>query len=383
MTNSRWLLLSVSVIAILVLSTILVVIPEVPRASAQQDENKGGRNWIAVDYDRMATQFNPQTEINKQNVQLLELKWIFPIPQAANIGGYTFSTQVGSIATSLVVDGIVYLGSNIGRVFALDAGTGKQLWTYTPDLNFTRDIARGVIIGQGRGAAGLGAGHTHGISYAEGKLYIPFPPCDVHILDALTGKKLAQIADMCVNVPGRDQLSFEEQQKRGFNVACSGNYKGQQSYGPTILPKQRVLVVPAGATDETNRGARGFFAGYDMDSQQLLWRFFLTPPHGGDPEWVTKVADKGWIQGVKASTIPRQFLLNDWGDARCVQAGPGWGQYSYDEETGIVYVATAQPAPDRNATARPGPNVYSNSIIALNARTGELVWWHQTYAHDP
>ena len=356
--------------------------PLLKAAEAQVDESKNGANWIAVDYDRMATQFNPQTQINKQNVNLLELKYIFPFPQAANIGGYTYSTQIGSIATPLVVDGIVYLGTNFGRVFAVDAGTGKQVWAYTPEVNFTRDIARGVIIGAGAGAGGLGAGHTHGISYAEGKLFVPMPPCDIHVIDALTGKKIAQIADMCVNIPGREQLSIAEQQARGLNVACSGNYKGAQSYGPSILQKERVLIVPAGAVDESSRGARGFFAGYDMDNYQLLWRFFLTPPHGGDPEWTVRVADKGWIQGVKASTIPREALLNDWGNARCVQTGPGWGQYAFDQETGIVYVGTTQPAPDYNATYRPGPNVFSASIVALKARTGELVWWHQSTTHD-
>lgn len=357
------------------------VIPLVGTAEAQQDENKAGRNWIAVDYDRMATQFNPQTQINKDNVQLLELKWIFPFPEATPVGGYGFR-RVNSATTPLVVDGIVYFGTEYQKVFAASAKTGKVVWTYIPDLNFTRDVARGVIVGDATGAGANGIAHLHAISYVEGKLFVPYPPCDIHVIDALTGKKVAQIRDMCVNIPGNEQMSYADQQKRGFNVACSGNYKGVQSYGPTILPKDRVLIVPAGATDESNRGARGFFAGYDMNNYNLLWRFFLTPPQGGDPEWVTKVADKGWIQGVKASTIPREFLLNDWGNARCVQGGPGWGQYAFDEETGIVYVGTAQPAPDQNATARPGPNVFSNSIIALKARTGELVWWHQTFTHD-
>ncbi len=372
-----------------VLTTLLVMAylgsltPYLPGAQAQQqDENKGGRNWVAVDYDRMATQFNPQNQINKQNVQLLELKWIFPFPSALDIGGYTLSSQHGSLATPLVVDGIIYLASNFGRVFGLDASKGKILWTYIPELNYTRDIARGVIIGAGAGAGALGTGHTHGISYFDGKLYVPEAPCDVHVLDALTGRKVAQISDMCVNIPGRDQIPYEEQKKRGFNLAFSGNYKGAQSYGPAIMAKERVLIVPAGPVDESNKGARGFFAGYDMDNYRLLWRFFLTPPHGGDPEWTVRVADKGWIQGVRASTLPREILLNDWGQARGVQTGPGWGQYAFDEETGIVYVGTTQPAPDWNATYRPGPNVFSDSIIALKARTGELVWWHQTTTHD-
>ncbi len=380
-------ILAVSIAALLAISYLGSTISPLLKTTEAQavDETKGGRNWIMVDGNRNIgqAQFNPQTEINKQNVQLLEIKWIYPMPQSADIGGYRLSTQVGSQANPLVVDGIIYQPTNFGQIIALDASTGKVVWQYIPALNLTQDIARGVLTGDAAGGAGLGAGHTHGISYAEGKIYAPYPPCDIHVIDALTGKKVAAIADMCKGpIPGNEQMSYEEQKRRGFNVACSGNYKGAQSYGPTIIPKERIIIQSAGPNDEGSRGARGFFAAYDMDTYKLLWRFFLSPPHGGDPEWAVRVADKGWIQGVKASTLPREVLLNDWGDARCVSTGPAWGEYTYDEETGIVYVATVQPSPQANATFRPGPNVFSNSIMALKYKTGELVWWHQTTTHD-
>ncbi len=346
--------------ALVLLSAPIVNYRLLPVAEAQQDQ---GRNWTKIDSDGRATNFNPQTQITKDNVNFLELKWVFPFPEApAAVGGYA-TPQQGSVSTMLVVDGIVYVGTNFGRVIAIDAGTGKVVWTYTMQLNMTTDQAKGLFINRG-------INHVHGFNYFDGKLFYPAPPCDVHIIDAVSGKLVRKISEMCSNVPGNQP------------VRAKTGYKGQQSYGPSIYEKGRVLIAPAGVTDESNAGARGFFAAYNIDTGALLWRFFISPPAGGDPDWAVKVRDKGWIQGVKASDIPIDLLKNDWGKAIGVQAGPGWGQWAVDEETGIIYVGTAQAAPDWNATYRPGPNLFSASVVALDAMTGEMKWFHQTTTHD-
>ncbi len=333
-------------------------------AEAQQNL---GADWKYVNYDKLATGFNPQTEITKDNIQFLEIKWILPVPIApASVGGYAPRGQ-GVISTPLVIEGVMYVVSNYGDLISIDAGNGKVVWTYTPKLNKTEDEkVNPPIINLGSAGSIGGLGHVHGFNFIDGKLYIPTPPCDVHAVDRL-GKLVMKIPYMCVNAPGN-----------------TGLYKGKQSYGPVAYEKGRVLIVPAGPVDETNNGARGFFAGYNMDTGQLMWRFFVAPPSGGDPEWALRECSKGWIQGIKCTDIPREILLNDWGQAGAKggQGGPSWGQYSVDEDTGIAYVATSQPAPDFNATYRPGPNLYTNSVVALRAMTGEVVWWHQTTTHD-
>lgn len=329
-------------------------------AEAQQNP---GADWRYVNYDKLATGFNPQTQITKDNIQFVELKWIYPVPPApAAVGGYAARGQ-GIISTPLVVEGIMYVVTNYGNVMAIDAGNGKIIWTYTMQLNKTEDDKVSPPLFP---VGGRGAGHVHGVNYIDGKLYIPTPPCDIHVVDRL-GKLVMKIPRTCVDVPGN-----------------TGLYKGTQSYGPVAYEKGRVLVTAAGPVDETNNGGRGFFAGYNMDTGQLMWRFFIPPPSGGDPEWALRECSKGWIQGIKCSDISKEILLNDWGvaGAKGAQGGPSWGQYPVDEETGIAYVATSQPAPDFNATYRPGPNVYTNAVVALRAMTGEIIWWHQTTAHD-
>ncbi|MBI4257813.1 MAG: PQQ-binding-like beta-propeller repeat protein, partial [Thaumarchaeota archaeon] len=357
----------VSVIAILVFSTVFAAIPTIPRASAQQQVP--GKNWENVNYDIFSTNFSPQTQINKDNIQFTELQWIFAFPPApaAGIGGYAgFREGPG---TPFVIDGVVIVPTNFGAIYALDAGNGKQVWVYNTQLDFKADVAKGYKI-----RASL-PGHLHGISYFEGKLWLPTASCDIHVVDINTGKLLRKVENLCANVPG--------------NV---GWYKGAQSYGPVFYKKDRVAVIPAGVVSEGVDSGRGFIAGVNIDTGELLWRFFVLPEQcKSDPEWTLRVADKGWIQGIRASTLPREVLLNDWhyqGFVTCKDgqsaagAGAAWGQWAVDEDTGIVYAATAQPSPDWNATYRPGPNVFSDSVVALKATTGELVWWHQTTAHD-
>ena len=114
----------------------------------------------------------------------------------------------------------------------------------------------------------------------------------------------------------------------------------------------------------------------------------MPPQDVGDPEWTIRVADKGWIQGIRASDIPEDILRNDWGECpdNCGfgkgDMGIGWGQWAVDEDKGIAYLATGNPSPSWNATYRPGPNVFSNSVLAIETKTGNLLWWHQIVAHD-
>ncbi|HEY4673235.1 MAG TPA: PQQ-binding-like beta-propeller repeat protein [Nitrososphaerales archaeon] len=187
---------------------------------------------------------------------------------------------------------------------------------------------------------------------------MPLADCSIAILDALIGtpKFLGDLAQgkMCQNVSGN-----------------AGHYTGQMLYGPVFYEKGNVLITGTGVSGRADSG-RGFVAGFDLTTGKLLWRFFLMPPAGGDPNWAAQFKGKGNVDPV----------AGDWGDVRGVGVGVGWGEWAIDEETGIVYVGTSAPAPNYNATRRPGPNLFSSSILALDAKTGELKWYYQTSSHD-
>ena len=358
---------AVLIITILVLGTIAGLAPK----AAEAQQKVPGANWPYVNGEKLSTNFSPQTQITKDNVKFVELGWIFPIPTAPELyGGYT--TAQGALAQPLIVDGIVYIVTKSGTAIAIDAAKGKTLWTLPMQVNKTTDLAGRKLYTT---PTSVPTG-THGFSYFEGKLYIQAPPCDLHIIDALTGKLIRKQAYMC-DAAGIEGIAPDQPLGRG--------YKAVQSYGPMFYEKGRLMIVPDGPVSEDNSGGRGFFSAYNVDTGQRVWRFYVTPPHGGDKDWAIRDADKGWIQGIKTSEILRvcrECLENDWGKNRWVQAGPAWGQHVVDEETGIAYVATAQASPDWNATYRPGPNLFSSSVLAVDAMTGKLIWYHQTTTHD-
>ncbi len=362
------LLLSVSVLAIFVFSMVFVAIPITPHASAQQ--KAPGANWLYTNGDPFASGFNPQTQITKDNAKFLEIKWVFPLPKAPASPGAGIGSPEGSSAQPLIIDGIAYIITHHGIIYALKVADGSVVWNYQYQVdvkNYEKLAAKPI--------GGLEI-HSHGISYypKTDLLYWSTPDCQIVGVDRLTGKEKFKLAEpWCQNVPG--------------NV---GNYKGHQSYGPSFYEKGNLFIFGTGQPEGTG-GGRGFLGGWDATTGKLLWRFFLSPPAAptrgvpADPDWALRDADKGWIRGVRTSEIAKkcpECLKNDWGDAWGQTAGIGWGQWPVDEETGIVYMATNQPSPYTNATYRPGPNLYSTSVIALKAATGELVWYHQTSPHD-
>ena len=96
------------------------------------------------------------------------------------------------------------------------------------------------------------------------------------------------------------------------------------------------------------------------------------PPSGGEKDWAMKYQGLGNVDPTP----------DDWGDAKNVGVGIATGQWAIDEEAGIVYVGTSSPAPNFNAANRPGPNLFSSSILALDINTGELIWYYQASPHD-
>ena len=354
-------------IFILIISALTSLNTEIFFSSAIDDN---GFDSIAPNYDYRATGFNPQTQINKDNVKDLELKWVHAWPLPESIDG--IEPRVGSIANSIIVDGIVYNRMEDLKISAIDAKTGKDIWSFQADPYLVNiEIAKRDLPVNVDFYPSLSS-HAHSFSFAENKIFAPWPNCQVFGLNAKTGE-----IEFKLKTPTCKDLEGNE-----------GLFKGLQSSGPVFDTVNRVLIYGTGGR-EAVEGGRGAFRGYSLDSGELLWTFYLMPPQDvGDPEWTVRVADKGWIQGIKASDIPEDILRNDWGECpdNCGfgkgDMGIGWGQWAVDEDNGIAYLATGNPSPSWNATYRPGPNVFSNSVLAIETKTGNLLWWHQIVAHD-
>jgi len=353
-----------------ILLAIFIMFPSSIAGATNQNSPDNGFNALAPNYDYHATNFNPQTQITKDNVRFLELKWVFPWPEPQGIRG--INPRVGSIAQPLIINGTLYGRTEDLKVYSIDAKTGRLKWSYqAPDnLVNVNEINRTLPVNIDYWP--YLSSHAHSFSYFDGKIYAPYPNCQVFGINAKTGQLEYMLkTPTCAGLDGN-----------------LGLFKGLQAVGPVFDSKKRVLIYGTGGR-EAVEGGRGAFRGYSLDDGKLLWTFYLMPPQDkGDPEWTLRVADKGWIQGIKASTLPREVLVNDWGI--CPQQcgfgkgsiGIGWGEWAVDEGEGIAYLATGNPGPLYNATYSPGPNVFAASVIALKTDTGELVWWHQISAHD-
>ena len=374
--------------AIMVLSSLAMLTPAIKTADAQASQlPREQKNWEYLNGNELGQNYNPQTQLNKDNVQSLELKWIYPIPtvsqQANRLQGFA-TVQEGSMGPPLVVDGVMYVVLNSKMTVALDAKTGKELWRYLSTFD-NRNINSSLPV-----LTGYQLGHTHGINYVDGKIWLNDFGCQVSALDAKTGKSVRNYTNLCREIPMDSPLGMGIPTNSGF-------YAGAGGHPPSFYTRGNVMIWSIGGASEGTWGGRSFIAGYDTTTGQLKWRFFYIPPCG-DPatcqplfqkekqdwgNWLVQNCNKIWIQGIKSCTLDQELLRNDFGNMRFNSGVSNvWGTYVVDQETGILYFGTAQAGPDWNATHAPGFRLFGASVIALNAGTGEMIWAHQTTARD-
>ncbi len=365
------IILSVSVIAILVLSTIFIAIPAIPRVSAQAQLPREERNWEYVYHDQQGSYSNPQKQITKDNVNLLELKWVYPFPYyllggsgiILTVGGNQYPVGQGFQTPPLVVDGIVYTASAVWDVFALDLGTGKLVWRFTPNLLLPCSSVT-VPLNRTNQKCFVGPRHIHSLTYHDGRIYLMTNLNgwgDIIALDALSGKVVMQINDYTRDIPGQ-------------RYPQNGRYAYGHEWGPTIYKKGNLMIVQSATVDYNTRG---FLRAYTLDTGRLVWSWYSVPP-APDCKWEPKQANDA-----RKGNIDPALAVGDWG-TQCNKNGAAglWGHVSVDEETDRVYFGTSGPYTTNNATHRPGPNLYSNIIGALDAKTGDLIWYYQTTTHD-
>ncbi len=352
MLGYKQILLSVSVIAILILSTVLAIIPATPRVEAQAQLPREQRNWEYVNYGPLGGNYNPQTQINKDNVRFLELQWIHPYPPNKGYEGYTPGPNYGSMTPPLVVDGILYVTTNEQDVRAIDAGTGKLIWQSRPTYDVKNFQAKNTHV---RIGVGLGA-HIHAINYYK-DLGVVIPSsifCEINAFDALTGQVKFKISNTC---------GTPEEAKAWGN---QGRYGGGGSHPPAIFGN---ILIHAEASS-IGYGARTFVSGYDITTGKRLWQTFFSPPGGdlpADPDWALRECDKGWFFNAKqwyaggniatrCRDVNPEVLKGDWiatFDDPAAGAKKGkvhdantvtnfWGHWPLDPETGIVYVGTGE-----------------------------------------
>ncbi len=320
-------------------------------ARAQNNPSSGSAAWTMMNSNSNATNYVNQNQVVASTAQDLQVAWTYPFPSAPDVPGLTVSGE-GSISPPLVVNGTVYLVTNYLTVYAINGETGEAIWSYAPQLN-TTGLPLGPL-----------TGHMHGINYYRGDVWVSMPDCSAQALDALTGRLVMKISRICEGIPGN--IGFYD--SSGVPPVFYGN----------------TMIWSSSVSEGTNVG-RGFVAAYDLTTGDLLWRWYVTPGAGGDPLWDAHSCPPASCRG---NVSP---VGGDWGTLSLnasgtggpiAGAGPSFGDPVVDTRRGIVYVSTSQASPDWNGTFRPGPDLYSDSVVAINARDGSMMWFFQTTPHD-
>jgi PQQ-dependent dehydrogenase (methanol/ethanol family) len=226
----------------------------------------------------------------------------------------------GLETTPVVVDGVMYVTSN-NQVFALSAKTGREIWRYERPKSEGSTISGDAAIGVNRGVAVLGD-----------RVFYLTDNAHLLALDRLTGGLLWDI-----DTP----------------EGASGHFGGTAA--PLVVGDLVVTGVSGG-----DNGIRGFVAAYKATTGELAWKFMTIPK----PEDTGPIADT-WK-----------------GSALGLGGGATWTTGSADADAGIIYWPIGNPHPDTDGDERAGDNLYTNSDVALDAKTGKLLWYFQFTPHD-
>jgi alcohol dehydrogenase (cytochrome c) len=261
-------------------------------------------DWTTYHGDPGGNRFSKLTQIDRSNVSRLAPKWVFPIPNVSQVEN-----------TPLVVEGIMYV-SSANEIYALDAGTGRQLWHYQRAR--TKGLAGNAAIGFNRGVAQSGE-----------RIFLLSDNAHLLALNRFNGELLweTEMADWRLN------------------------------YNGTSAPLAVGNLVISG-TAGGDEGVRGFVAAYDQATGKEVWRFWTVPLPGepGSETWKGKDLEH--------------------------RSGATWMTGTYDPQLDLVYWPVGNPGPDFDGSEREGDNLYTDCIVALEAKTGKLRWYFQFTPHD-
>lgn len=290
--------------------------------------------WPAYGNDPGGTRYSPLADITRDNVKRLEVAWTYRTKD--NAEGFVSGDDRAFEATPLMVDGTLYLSTPTGRVAALDAETGAERWTFDPKCDPKRDFSEVT---------------SRGVSTwvdAKGQRRILVATIDARLiaLDAATGRRIAGF--------GRDG---EVNLTSGVEIKDAGDY--QVTSPPAVVGD--VLVVGSSIGDNRRTDVeRGVVRAFDARTGALRWTWDPIPVSKDDPAAAT------------------------WKDASAAKTGAAnaWGVISADPGRGLVFVPTSSPSPDYYGGERRGGNLYANSVVALRASDGKVVWSFQVVHHD-
>lgn len=286
-------------------------------------------DWVAYGRDALGSRFSPLLQIDRSNVGSLVVAWTYRTGEPLPTADRRRSLEV----TPLVANGVMYLSTPLGLVVALDPVTGTEKWKY--DAAVDRRI-------------GFGDFTNRGVSLWRDRVILATTDARLIALDRTTGRPVSSFG-----TNGTVDL------RRALRNAPFETAEYEVTSPPAIV--NDLIVVGSGVADNNRTdAASGEVRAFDAATGALRWTWDPVPQQASDSAYQT------W-QGANAH---RTGAANAWS---VIAADPG---------RDLVFVPTGSASPDYFGGERLGRNDYANSIVAIRARTGKVVWHFQTVHHD-
>jgi len=320
----------------LIFLALLIAAVSWPYTGRGQTGAKNGE-WRAYSAEEASTRYSPIDQITRDNVKNLEVAWTW------KFDNYGSAAQTATTETTpLMVGGKLYFTAGQRRtVIAADAGTGETLWTWRPDEGARFDAAPRKVH---RGVAYWSNGQ-------EERIVLVTPGFQLVSLDAKTGRPVQGF--------GQDGIiDLFKQLDNDSGLDPTGRI-GNSS--PPVISNDVIVVGPAltpgGRVNIAN--VKADIMGFDVRTGRKLWTFH-TVPREGEPGIETWLGDSAQYTG---------------------NAGI-WGPFSADPQLGYVYLSIESATNDVYGGHRPGNNLYSDSLVCLDIKTGKMIWYQQLVHHD-
>ena len=340
--------------------------------------SRGETEWRFFGSDSGATRYSPANQINASNVRDLRLAWRW---SARNFGPRPASLMQVS---PLIVNGVMYTTAGINRdVVALDAATGQLLWHWRPTGELTRwfDIIEPLARSSGRGVTYWTDGS------GDERIFVVMNSYMLVALDAKTGRQVASfgkngVVDLTENLRWNERpgLPREGRVANTSPPAIVGNVLvASISMHTGSAPN----LPGASINEQWPMNIPGDVVAYDTKTGKMLWRFNVIPRPGeeGAETWLTADPKLWEVPGGLNAWAKERPELREASNRYTGNAG-FWAPVTADPELGMFYIATESPTSDYYGGYRPGSNLYANSVLALNAKTGRRAWHFQLTHHD-
>ncbi len=304
--------------------------------SSPDESLVAGKDWPFYGGNREGNRYSPLTQIDTSNVQNLEVAWMYNAAEPADSTDPENRRAKAIQCQPIVVHGVLYGTTPELKLFAVDAGTGKQLWKFEP----SKDGKSYRMINANRGVAYWESGKEKRILYSAGSSLFSVN-AENGLLDSAFGTE--GIVDLHEGLAPDSTIDISK-------LSVSANTPG-------IVYKN--LLIIGSSVSESGDAAPGSVRAFDVTNGKLAW-IFHTVPHPGEPGYETWPKD-AWKQ---------------------IGGTNNWSGLSLDQKRGMVFFGTGSPSSDFYGGNREGMNLFANCVMALDASTGKLKWYFQTIHHD-